>query len=108
MFVKVYTHNTDALNVRSFLTLLTQEEEIGHFLAIPVKKKRSDDEEDKWTCPYCGTDNPASRNTCANSVVLFIVKREEIDMIRLPNKLAQEFFRRNSRSGNSPLEFCSI
>jgi len=36
-----------------------------------VKKKKgkdADDDKDEsnWECPYCGTDNPATRNTCSN------------------------------------------
>jgi hypothetical protein len=66
MFVKVYIHDIDSSIPNSFLLNFTQEDETGHFFAIPVKKKRSDEEEDKWICPYCGTDNPASKNTCTN------------------------------------------
>ncbi len=57
------------------LNLMTQYDERGSYLAIPIKSKKKknndDDEDDKkekyWKCPYCGTENPPERNTCSNS-----------------------------------------
>jgi hypothetical protein len=70
LFVKVYIDNINLLNANDFLLTMTQEDEKGHFLAIPVrKKKEKDDEYDEtyWICPICGWRNPASEHVCGNS-----------------------------------------
>lgn len=60
----------------SFFNLM-QKDDRGSFIVIPIKnKKKKSDEEEKeedydhdekyWKCPYCDTENPASRNSCQN------------------------------------------
>ncbi len=79
LFVKVYIEssnrniNADSLSLQKeglhILNLMMQEDRKGSFLVIPIKKKKSksdDDDESTWICPYCDTENEASRNTCQN------------------------------------------
>jgi hypothetical protein len=50
------------------LNLMMQEDQLGSFLAIPIKKKKEkEDDESTWECPICGRTNPASRSTCQYS-----------------------------------------
>jgi hypothetical protein len=51
------------------LNLMTQDDQGGSYLVVPIKKKKDkDDDDDKdesvWECPYCGTINESFRNTC--------------------------------------------
>lgn len=84
LFVKVYlkaraeslSQSGRAVSIPSqendiqILKLMMQEDQRGSFLVIPIKKKKSNDDEDKdesnWECPYCHKINPASRNSCSN------------------------------------------
>jgi hypothetical protein len=56
---------------QQLMNQVSQEDQRGTYLIIPIKKKKgkdADDDKDEsnWECPYCGTDNPATRNTCSN------------------------------------------
>lgn len=79
LFVKVYvdlqkTSFRDSRETSSaeteyhFLKMVTQVDCLGSFIAIPIRKKHNnkDGDDDIWVCPYCGTENPASQNTCLN------------------------------------------
>ncbi|MGC1877931.1 MAG: hypothetical protein WA347_03265 [Rhabdochlamydiaceae bacterium] len=86
VFIKIYieTSKTESShrskNASSFFPLqneaglqisnpMMQDDQRGSYIVIPIKKKKNkndddDQEESTWTCPICGRDNPASRNTC--------------------------------------------
>ncbi len=81
LFVKVYLgsanqHRNEKVlsspaNGLVILKRMAQEDKEGSFIAVPIykKKKNNEDENDdesNWECPYCYTINPASRNTCKN------------------------------------------
>ena len=51
------------------LNKMSQKDQRGTYFVVPIKKKKSkndDDDTSTWECPYCGTINPASNNTCSN------------------------------------------
>jgi|GEM_PF-5858408 len=82
VFVKVYIKfsNQDWSNSSSqqdnlphLLNRMTQDDQRGSYLVVPIKKKKykdedddDDDDESVWECPYCYTINESYRNTCKN------------------------------------------
>lgn len=79
LFVKIYVDSqklemfhaqkNGSANVTHFVNL---NDAAGTYLIVPIHKKKRPDDDDSWTCPYCGTENPAYRNTCSNpSCVLY-------------------------------------
>ncbi len=73
LFVKVYVEKQVLQNrgSSSFLKLL-QEDRNGSFLAVPIKKKQKDknedeENEDTWICPICNTKNPEYATFCRNT-----------------------------------------
>lgn len=51
--------------IKPFFNLM-QNDDRGSFIVIPIKTAKDRDEDDYWECPLCGTENPATRNTCTN------------------------------------------
>lgn len=50
---------------KKFWALMTQKDDRGTYIVIPIKKKKSSsDDESTWECPYCHRENPASSNFC--------------------------------------------
>lgn len=79
VFIKIYISkefsNQDLTDTQHFdfhqlLNRMSQEDQTGTYVIIPIKKKKkqqdADEEEDGWVCPYCNTYNEASRNCCKN------------------------------------------
>ncbi len=66
LFVKVYLQKNLSTHRYPFVNSMVQDDQRGSYLAVPLKKKKSsdDDDESTWECPYCGTINPSSSNTC--------------------------------------------
>lgn len=56
--------------LEQILNKISQNDQRGTYLVVPIKQKKSknddDDDVSTWECPYCGTINLASNNTCSN------------------------------------------
>lgn len=50
------------------LNRMTQDDQRGSYIVIPIKRKKDNDDDDKdestWECPYCHRENKASSNRC--------------------------------------------
>jgi hypothetical protein len=75
LFVKVYIEtpkaktSIDAFDLQkktNIWSIFLQTDDRGSFIVVPIKTNRDKGDEDYWECPICGTENPASRNTCSN------------------------------------------